>query len=187
VRYFRVELVWINRAKVPHIFLRSPAADLYSKSERQYGPKPHVPLFCRIWELWQVTFSGAPPQARRVIFVIERSRKSVFLRGRQIRRHADALPLMRRYSKRDKKGPVNERSRYLVMIDLEPHNSDGRSLSEKPVDNPGVVPAISEGDLYFANDCGARRIGRRRFWRGCLFIGTGSQRNDYSDQEHETD
>ena len=56
VRYFRLELVWINRAKVPHIFLRRPAANLYSKSERQYCPKPHVPLFCRIWALWQVTF-----------------------------------------------------------------------------------------------------------------------------------
>ena len=56
VRYFRVELVWINRAKVPHIFLRGPAADLYSKGERQYGPKSHVPLFCRIRTFGKLLF-----------------------------------------------------------------------------------------------------------------------------------
>jgi len=86
-------------------------------------------------------------------------------------------------SERDEKRPVDERSRDLVVIELESLYSDDCILTEKPIDNAVVVATISEGDLDFSDDRRIRIIHRHRFGRRHLLIRTGAQRNSDADQK----
>lgn len=43
VRHFRVESIWIDRAKCPYIIFCGAARDLQSQSKRQYSPSSHAP------------------------------------------------------------------------------------------------------------------------------------------------
>jgi hypothetical protein len=71
------------------------------------------------------------------------------------------------------------------MIDLEPLYSDRRILAEKPIEEAGVISAISQGDLDFADERRAGRIIRVKYGRRDLLIRTRSQRNSDSDQKHK--
>jgi hypothetical protein len=71
------------------------------------------------------------------------------------------------------------------MIDLEPLYSNRRILADKPIDNAGIVAAVSQGDLDFSEDPRVGGIEQLRRGRRDLLIRTRSQRNNHSDQKHE--
>src|ERR1700674_2094041 len=83
--------------------------------------------------------------------------------------------------KRDEERAIDQRVHSLVMINLEPLNSDRSILAQKPVDNACIVAAGLQSDLDFSNDPWVRGIGRARLGRRNLFIATRSQRNNHSD------
>jgi hypothetical protein len=78
-----------------------------------------------------------------------------------------------RYSKRNKKRSVDERSCHLVVIDLEPLDRKCGFLSEKAVGSAGEVPLFAEGDLDFSDKGIVRSQARDRFGRRHWLVGTG--------------
>jgi hypothetical protein len=79
-----------------------------------------------------------------------------------------------RYSKRNKKLPVDEWSCDLAMIDLESLDCECGILSEKAIGNAGVVPLFAEDNLDFSDKGIVRLHDFYRFGRRHWLVGTGS-------------
>jgi hypothetical protein len=176
-RHFRVELVWIDCRKRPDIFFRGSARDLQPQCKRQYGPGSHVVLLPRKPTFWQASFFKAQGEGGRIVaacrprFPDERNAPlSLRTANRQL---TTDLRLMRRYSKRDKKRLVDERSCDLIVIDLEPLDCECGMLSEKAIGNAGVVALFAEGNLHFSNKGIVRWHDPYRFGRRHWLVGTG--------------
>jgi hypothetical protein len=89
------------------------------------------------------------------------------------------------YPKRDQKRAVDDRFYSLAAIDLQSPNSGRGIFPEKPIDNPGVVAAVSQRDLHLSDSRRSGGIETLRFDEGHWLVGTGSERNSHSDQNDE--
>ena len=76
----------------------------------------------------------------------------------------------------------------LTVVDLESLDADRRVLANEPIDNTGVIPAVSQGNLNLSNRNWVEGIDRIPVGSGVrrqLFIGTRSQRGCQSEQKYE--